>query len=71
MDFALNVNMDGYNIHTQPAKSSHGAIAMYIKKTLDYTIRDDLSVVSDEYETLWFEIKTGSKAENVLCCCGY
>ena len=32
--------------------SSDGGIAMYLKKTLDCTIRDDLSVVSDEYETL-------------------
>ena len=48
MDFALNVNMDGYNIHTQPTKSSHGDIAINLKKSLDYTIRDDLSVVSDE-----------------------
>ena len=63
--------MDGYNIHTQPTKSSHGGIAMYLKKTLDYTIRDDLSVVSDEYETLWVEINTGSKAKNILCCCAY
>ena len=45
MDFALNVNMDGYNIHTQPTKSSHSGIAVYLKKSLDYTIRDDLSVV--------------------------
>ena len=63
--------MDGYNIHTQPTKSSHGGIAMYLKKTLDYTIRDNLSVVSDEYETLWAEINTGSKAKNILCCCAY
>ena len=63
--------MDGYNSHTQPTKSSHGGIAMYLKKTLDYTVRDDLSVVSDEYETLWLEIKTGSKAKKFLCCCAY
>ena len=71
MDFALNVDMDGYNIHTQPTKSSHGGIAMYLKNALDYTIRDDLSVVSDEYETLWVEINTGSKAKNIPCCCAY
>ena len=52
-------------IHTQLTKSSHGSIAMYLKKTLDYTIRDDLSVVSDEYETLWVEINTGSKAKSI------
>ena len=71
MDFALNVNMDGSSIHTQPTKNLRGGIVMYLKKTLDYTIRDDLSVVSDECETLWFEIKTGSKARNILCCCAY
>ena len=71
MDFALNVNMDSYNIQTQPNKSSHGGIAMYLKKTLDNTMRDDLSVVSDEYETLWVEINTGSKAKNILCCLAY
>ena len=71
MDFALNANMDVYNIDTQPTESSHGGIAMYLKKTLDYTIRDDLSVVSDEYETPWVEIKTGSKAKSSLCCCAY
>ena len=63
--------MDGYNIHIQLTKSSHGGTAMYLKKTLDYTIRDNLSVVSDEYETLWAEINTGSKANNILCCCAY
>ena len=28
MDFALNVNMDGYNIHTRPTKSSHDGIQL-------------------------------------------
>ena len=32
MDFALNVNMDGYNIHTQPTKSSHGGSCNVIKE---------------------------------------
>ena len=71
MDSALDVNMDGYNIHTQPTENSHGVIAMYLKKTLDYIVRDDLSVVSDKYETLWVEIKTGPKVKIILCCCVY
>ena len=44
---------------------------MYVNKHLDYIVRDDLSVIEDEYETLWIEIKTGSKAKNILCCCVY
>ena len=43
---------------------------MYLNKHLDYAPRDDLSVLEDEFETLWIEIKTSSKAKNyfVLLC---
>ena len=44
---------------------------MYVNKHLDYSPRDDVSVLEDEFETLWIEIKTGSKAKNILCCCVY
>ena len=70
-DFAVNVSLDGYHIHSQPTKSTHGGVVMYVNKHLDYTPRDDLSVLEDEFETLWIEIKTGSKAKNILCCCVY
>ena len=70
-NFKINVNLEGYHLHSQPTKSSHGGVVMYINKHLDYTVRDGLSVIEDEYETLWIEIKTGSKAKNILCCCVY
>ena len=70
-DFAVNVSLDGYHIHSQPTKSTHGGVVMYVNKHLDYTPRDYLSVLEDEFETLWIEIKTGSKAKNILCCCVY
>ena len=70
-NFKINVSLEGYHLHSQPTKSSHGGVVMYVNKHLDYTVRDDLSVIEDEYETLWIEIKTGSKAKNILCCCVY
>ena len=70
-NFKINVNLEGCHLHSQPTKSSHGGVVMYVNKHLDYTVRDDLSVIEDEYETLWIEIKTGSKAKNILCCCVY
>ena len=70
-NFNINVNLEGYHLHSQPTKSSHGGVVMYVNKHLDYTVRDDLSVIEDEYETLWIEIKTGSKAKNILRCCVY
>ena len=56
-DFAVNVSLDGYHIHSQPTKSTHGGVVMYVNKHLDYTPRDDLSVLEDEFETLWIESK--------------
>ena len=51
-DFAVNVSLDGYHIHSQPTKSTHGGVVMYVNKHLDYAPRDDLSVLEDEFETL-------------------
>ena len=68
--FLNNVNFNGYIIHSQHSKCSAGGVALYVKSTLDYMLRDDLSVIENEYETLWVEIKN-SKSQNVLCCCAY
>ena len=33
-------------------------------------MRNDLSFLEDEFETLWIEIKN-TKDKNILCCCSY
>ena len=63
--FLNNVNVNGYTLHSQHSKCSAGGVALYVKSTLDYMLRDDLSVIENEYETLWVEIKN-SKSQNVL-----
>ena len=40
-------------------------------KKLDHVVREDISVLQDEFETFWMEIKTGAKAKNILCGCVY
>ena len=69
--FPVNVNIDGYQIYSQPTKSTHGGVVMYVNKKLDHVVREDISVLEDEFETLWIEIKTGALAKNILCCCVY
>ena len=66
-----NVNIDGYKLHAQPTRSSHGGVALYVKESLHHGIRWDLSVLDDDFESLWAEIKTGHKSKNILCCCTY
>ena len=54
----LNVNLAGYNIHSQPTKSSNGGIAIYVKFSLKYKVREDLSVTKVEFAS-----------KNTLCFC--
>ena len=69
--FPVNINIDSCQIYSQPTKSIHGGVVMYVNKKLDHVVREDISVLKDEFETLWIEIKTGATAKNILCCCVY
>ena len=46
------------------------SLHVYVKSNVDHFIREDLSVLEDEFETLWVKIKN-SRGQNVLCCCAY
>ena len=41
-----------------------------VNSRLDHHVRDDLSVIEDNYETIWIEINN-HKSKNLLCCCLY
>ena len=43
---------------------------LYVNSKLDHYVRDDLSVIEDDYETIWIEINN-HKSKNLLCCCLY
>ena len=68
--FLKNVDFNGYVLHSQHSKSSAGGVALYVKSNLDHFARNDLSILEDEFETIWIEIKN-TKGQNVLCCCTY
>ena len=65
-DFLVNVDLEGYKMHTQPSKSC----AVYVNSHLDHIIRDDLSTPDDNYEVLWVKIKN-DKSKNFPFCCLY
>ena len=56
-NFLVNVELEGYTLHTQPSKSSCRRCAIYVNSDWDHIIRDDISTLDDNYETLWVEIK--------------
>ena len=55
-DFLVNVDMQGCSMYTQPSKNSCSGCAIYVNSQLDHLVRNDLSAVEEEYETLWVEI---------------
>ena len=68
--FVTNVNISGYNMHSTRTKSSAGGVALYVKSSLDYKPRYDLSICKDEFEMVGIEILS-TKSKNILCCCVY
>ena len=66
--FLSNVDIPGYNIHSQPTNSSAGGVALYIKSTLDYKIREDICMKKDEFEIICLKYLS-KKDKNTLCCC--
>ena len=55
---------------SQPSKSLCGGCAVYVNSQLDHQVRNNLSVLEEEYETIWVEINN-KKDKNLLCCCLY
>ena len=68
--FLTNVSIDGYHMYTQPSKSLAGGVAIYVNNKLDHFKRDDLTILHEDFESIWIEIKN-KKGKNFLCGCIY
>ena len=69
-EFTTNVELEGYSMYSQPSKSLCGGCTIYVNSQLDHQVRIDLSVLEEEYETIWVE-SNNKKDKNFLCCCLY
>ena len=64
--FTTNVNIDEYHMYTQPTKSAAGGVAIYVNNKLDHFERKDLSILHEEFESIWVEMKN-IRGNNFLC----
>ena len=64
--FLTDVNLNGYDFYSQPSKASAGGVAIYIKSSLNYVIRDDLNKTEDEFECILVEIKNFQSKKNCV-----
>ena len=68
--FTTNVSIDEYHMYTQPTKSAAGCVAIYSNNKLDYFERKDLSILHEEFESIWVEMKN-KRGKNFPCGCIY
>ena len=61
-----NTNILGYQFISQPSHSMAGGVGFYIKNSLSYMLRTDLTTTKDEFEALWIELQNKGKT-NVIC----
>ena len=62
-------NISGYNCeHNYRSSRSGGGVALFIKETIDYSVRDDLRYQNDTIEALFIEIDKSvfNKKQNII-----
>ena len=52
-------------MYTQLSKNPYGGCGFYVNSQLVHLVRNDLSALEEEYETLWVEINN-HKAKNLF-----
>ena len=62
--------MEGYELFHTPSKISKGGTAVYVNKSFDSLERNDINIISEEFESTWVEIKN-KKSKNILVGCIY
>ena len=65
-----NINLPGYHFYHTVSHSAAGGVGIYVKSDLTTNKREDLSVSTIDFETIWIEIDN-TRAKNILCCCAY
>ena len=56
----------GYSFISEPSLSHAGGVGFFVSDKLNFSVRDDLSKFSINYESLWIEIQCGFK-DDLIC----
>ena len=56
----------GYSFISEPSLSNAGGVGFFVSDKLNFSVRDDLSKSSINYESLWIEIQCGFK-DDLIC----
>ena len=65
-NFKTNIDLEGYLSFSIPSNSNKGGSTIYAKSDFNILERTDLNSTSDDYESIWVEIKN-EKSKNIIC----
>ena len=52
-----NPHLDSYKFYQSKSSTTHGSVGVFVKTSLDITIRDDLDIsIPGIFETIWFDV---------------
>ena len=70
--FITNVDIDGYALFSTPTLSTKGGTAIYVNNIYKPNLieRIDLNTQTEDFESIWVEIKNPSN-KNIVCGCVY
>ena len=68
--FISNIDLDGYKLLHTPSLTSKGGTALYVNSDFDSFERKELKVQSENFQTVWTEIKN-KNSKNIVCGCIY
>ena len=65
-NFLSNVEIPGYSFTFQPSLSNAGGVGIYIKEDHLFTTRPDITITTNDFDTLWVEMQNGAQ-RNMIC----
>ena len=66
----INIEISECKLFLGNSHSQNGSVGFYIKSCLAPVHRTDLSIDSNDFETVWVEVEN-KHGKNYLCCCVY
>ena len=55
-DPTSNITINGYDFISKPTLTNAGGVGLYVKEGIPFNIREDLCLITKEFESLWIEI---------------
>ena len=65
-----NVDIPGYTFYSTQSNSQNGGVGLYIRQSFVTYPRNDLNLISDDFEVIWVEVDN-KRNKNYLFCCTY